>query len=486
MRQTSEPPSFLHTLKGLLAKAPVPSTCSSYSRLILLHGLFSVTANLHARDLATLGVGRPASSSDETGTTTNSSSTPPYVGSPPYAMDIWKDILERAIDTWSFSLLSRDPSLSLQAARTLHHMAHVAIHTNIIDFHIVAGAPPLLGSTLSRNDCVKAKARVCAWSKRPEAKKALYHCLRLVQDTVFTGGRYRASEDNIALRSWCLYHATLVLWAYGYMVEENDASENKGGGGPEVTKQQQQNKRRRVVTNRQVSSLGGRVDPTMLATDGDAMKSDMRTESRKDSVAFGAEEYLVRMLMLLEGGGSNSNSNSALKTLTTSTSTTNHSPNNLDGERDIGYAPPNSTSSTGGGANATAMLEGANQTRDLILFVREGLVGCRWELLQEAYDTLGRLVGIGPPASATSAAANPGPGPEPGSAGPAAANVNQNMNVNANATAAGVPPVPPVPTTAAAAAAAAATGAAGVGTTAANFSVPGSGMAASAPVGTWR
>jgi hypothetical protein len=34
----------------------------------------------------------------------------------------------------------------------------------------------------------------------------------------------------------------------------------------------------------------------------------------------------------------------------------------------------------------------ANQTRGLLSTVRESLRDCRWELLQEAYTTLGRLI----------------------------------------------------------------------------------------------
>ena len=35
----------------------------------------------------------------------------------------------------------------------------------------------------------------------------------------------------------------------------------------------------------------------------------------------------------------------------------------------------------------------AQETAELLQAVRESLEGCRWELLREAYDTLGRLIG---------------------------------------------------------------------------------------------
>jgi len=268
IRTTPEPPHFLPTLKALLGKTPVPSTCSAYARLILLHGLFSVTTHLQAKDASTLGVGAGKHTLNED----------------------WRDILDRAINTWSFSLFSQTPSLCLDAARSLHRMAHITIHTNVVDFNIVAGAPSLLGSLLSKNDKARANNRVRAWSERPESRKAVYHSLLLVQETVFTSRTYRAWEDNIQLRPWCLYHATLVLWAYGYM-REGVADETSG--------------------------------------------------------VMGAEEYLVRMLTSLTGG--------------------DESP-----------------------------IVGANRTTGLIQTVRNCLEGCRWELLEEAYVTLGRLIGISP------------------------------------------------------------------------------------------
>lgn len=269
MRKCPESPGFLPVLKQLLARHPIPSHCSAYGRLILLHGLFSVTAHLKARDLATLGVGRMATDS-------------PRVG----PVDSWKDTLERAMDTWSFSLVSRSSSLALEASKPLHRMAYVAIYTEIADMHILAGAPSLLGSLLSETDRSRATARVRAWSILPDAKRALYHCLLLVQEVMFTGQQYRAAHDNIALRPWALYHATLILWAYGFMTREREGHQHR---------------------------------------------------------SCTAEEYLVRMLMLLRN----------------------------DSE-EIGSV--------------------AQQTTELLQAVRESLEGCRWELLQEAHKTLGKLV----------------------------------------------------------------------------------------------
>lgn len=272
MRKSSKSPGFLPVLKSLLSRTPIPSLCSAYARLILLHGLFSVTAHLKTRDLATLGVER------------SSSANSPRMGT----IDTWRDTLERAMDTWSFSLVSRSSSLALEASKPLHRMAYVAIYTDITDMHLLAGAPSLIGGLFSDADKFRATARVRAWSEKPESRKALYHCLLLVQEILFSGQVYRASDDNIALRPWSLYHATIILWAYG----------------------------------------------SMMARKGNVLETFFPCT---------AEEYLVRMLMLLR-------------------------------------------------TDSEEMCSVASQTGELLQAVRDSLEGCRWELLQEAYETLGRLL----------------------------------------------------------------------------------------------
>ncbi|KAJ9268260.1 transcriptional regulator family: Fungal Specific TF [Paecilomyces variotii] len=204
MQKTPRSPGFLPVLKGLLGGTPIHSNCSPYARLILLHGLFSVTDHLKARELATLGAGQHSLESSA------------RVG----PIDTRKDTLKKALDTWSFSLVSRSSSLALEASKPLYHMAYVAIFTNMADIHILAGAPSLSGSLLSDSERFQAIGRLLSWSLKQESKKAIYHCLLLIQELMFTGQQYRARTDNIPLRPWSLYQATLVLWVYGFMVHD--------------------------------------------------------------------------------------------------------------------------------------------------------------------------------------------------------------------------------------------------------------------------
>ena len=72
-------------------------------------------------------------------------------------------------------------------------MAYITIYMSIIDIYIIAGAPSLLEVLLSPNDKARADTHI------REARKALNHSLLLIQESLFTGRPYRASEDNISL-----------------------------------------------------------------------------------------------------------------------------------------------------------------------------------------------------------------------------------------------------------------------------------------------
>lgn len=213
MAHNPKPLLFLPTLKALLQKSLVPAACSDFSRFILLHGLLNLTTHLHARDGTTLGIG--------------SGHIPPSrdASAASGQVDDWKDIVSNAINTWSFSLLSLQPSLCLQAGQPLHRLAYIALHAHLTDFLAITKDRALLENPLIKRDYIKAEARVVSWSKTEEAKQSIYHSLLLVKETMFMGQRYCAREDNIVLRPWSLYHAVLVLWAYGNITgPERDAT----------------------------------------------------------------------------------------------------------------------------------------------------------------------------------------------------------------------------------------------------------------------
>ncbi|KAJ5777441.1 hypothetical protein N7520_000687 [Penicillium odoratum] len=272
---------FLPTLKALLQDAITPAAYSEYARFILLHGLISLQTHLQSTSRLTMGIEKgstedPKSVSDPSGA---KSST--LKASPP-----WANMISTAIAAWSDCLLSLQPSLCLEAARPLYRMAQITLHVSMVDLLTLAMDPDHLGSAHARSTYDEAKARMSAWATTKSAREAVRYSLLLVQETMFSGHRYRASDDNIAPRPWCLYVAALTLWMYGVMTE--------GPASPEIE------------------------------------------ESK-------AEEYLIQMTRALKGG-------------------------------QMDYVE-------------------ANQTAGLMRAVRDALENCRWELLQDAHEILGRLGG---------------------------------------------------------------------------------------------
>jgi hypothetical protein len=294
---------FLPTLKSLLRENVVPSHCSEYTRFVLLHGLMSLQTHLQAGSRLTLGIEveklhayariHDPHQPDCLGGISSSSS------SSNNSTPVWQNTVDAALDTWSTSLFSLQPSLCLEAARPLHRVAQITLHVSVLDIHTLAMDPYFLsgpshlnadsGTSLTNINTTKALTRLQRWAHTESARRACRYALLLVQETMFSGKRYLAREDNVAPRPWCLYIAVLTLWVYGLVTE-----------GP--------------------------------ASDG--------------GITAGAEEYMIRMTRAMQQ------------------------------------------------ANPTnPVICGTNQITGLIRAVRDALMGCRWELLQEAHLVLRRLGG---------------------------------------------------------------------------------------------
>jgi hypothetical protein len=269
-----QPPGFLPTLKAILGGVAQPASggISDFSRLILLHGFLSLITNIHAREAATLGIGGSASktSAPESSTAvvvSNTTSNPTNHSSESSSRrgsvtsthpDSWSAILTRALTSWSFTLLSLNPSLPLEAARPLYRLSHITLSSpSLVDFHILARDPAFLDNPLSQLEWRKTERRLREWGRTEGAREAVRHAVLLVKETCLSGGgrRYLAREDSVAVRPWCLYLAVLLLWCFGWLVEDGDAS--------------------------------SATQPLQLDTD----------------VTLGAEEYIARMLSALEKEG---------------------------------------------------------------------------------------------------------------------------------------------------------------------------------------
>ncbi|KAL3465896.1 fungal-specific transcription factor domain-containing protein [Aspergillus heterothallicus] len=236
MEITASTPSsvvlFLPALKSMIHRNTIPPSCSEYGRFILLHGLMSLQTHLHAGSRLTLGIeagkpqnskeSAPADGGERTTTAPSTTETP---------IKPWVPLISAALDSWSSCLFSLQPSVCLEAARPLHRIAQITLHISVIDIHTMALDPERLENPVARANYEKTKARMQRWCFSDSAREAFRHALLLVQETMFSSGSlYRARDDRIAPRPWCLYIAVLMLWVYG-VITEGELPDGGGGGG---------------------------------------------------------------------------------------------------------------------------------------------------------------------------------------------------------------------------------------------------------------
>ncbi|KAL2153065.1 hypothetical protein VTH82DRAFT_4220 [Thermothelomyces myriococcoides] len=221
--------SFLEGLKRTLSGQEVQT--NAFGRTILMAGLLSVSWHMNQRDLQVNSLGGGVSQA---------------LG----GRDKWRGTLTRAFDSWKSdfdkTLLRRgeDPynyedrneaNVVFESRMVLHHLAHMAMHVDIVDCQIFARAKRLLGRAIGPQDLNSAQRRMKdIWAPSAKARDATYYALKFLQsvllpDTVNTPGSnnsygrqdelYSARDDVLLNRPWVLYFAALVVWCYGYALE---------------------------------------------------------------------------------------------------------------------------------------------------------------------------------------------------------------------------------------------------------------------------
>lgn len=234
MSRGIKPVSFLEGLKRTLSHQEVQT--NSFGRTVLMAGLLSVSWHMHQRDLQVNVLGGGVIHS---------------LG----GRDKWRATLTRAYDSWKADFdkslnrgeFAADPYLSSHPANrkhfnivfesrmVLHHLAHMAMHADIVDVQMFARAKRLLGRVIGPQEFNSAQRRIKdGWAPSARARDATYYALKflcsvLIPDAVSPSqaagydpegmGPYNAKDDVLLNRPWVLYFATLVVWCYGYALE---------------------------------------------------------------------------------------------------------------------------------------------------------------------------------------------------------------------------------------------------------------------------
>lgn len=225
-----KPVSFLEGLKRTLNAQEVRTT--SFGRTILMAGLLSVTWHMNQRDLQvnSLGVSQALGGRDK------------WRGSLTRAFDLWKHDFDRSLaNNKELAPGSRlyptdqDDNVVFESRTVLHHLAHMAMHVDIVDCQIFARAKRLLGRTIGPQDLNSAQRKMRdIWAPTAKARDATYYALRFLctvllpedrmpgahgYSTVEPRFNYSARDDALLNRPWVLYFAALIVWSYAFALE---------------------------------------------------------------------------------------------------------------------------------------------------------------------------------------------------------------------------------------------------------------------------
>jgi hypothetical protein len=224
-----KPISFLEGLKRTLNGQEVRT--NSFGRTILMAGLLSVSWHMNQRDLQvnSLGVSHALGGRDK------------WRGSLTRAFDLWKTDFDRSLARQTETTPTpyiyserKHEGIVFQSRTVLHHLAHMAMHVDIVDCQIFARAKRLLGRTIGVQDLNSAQRRMKDnWAPTAKARDAAWYALRFLCTVLLpeesTSGihsnlsdshfDYSARDDELLNRPWVMYFAALIVWCYGFAME---------------------------------------------------------------------------------------------------------------------------------------------------------------------------------------------------------------------------------------------------------------------------
>lgn len=230
MSRDIKPVSFLEGLKRTLSHQEVRTT--SFGRTVLMAGLLSVTYHMHQRDLQVNilggGVIQALGGRDKWRATLTR------------AYDSWKSDFDKSLeqcessmDPYHHDALSHEYITVVQSRTVLHHLAHMAMHADILDCQMFARAKRLLGRPIGPYEFNSAQRRIKEfWAPSARARDATFYALKFLNSVLapdqagssYPGHSpqakpYETRDDVLLNRSWVLYFAVLVVWCYGFAME---------------------------------------------------------------------------------------------------------------------------------------------------------------------------------------------------------------------------------------------------------------------------
>ena len=236
-----KPISFCEGLKSTLKREPVRT--NAFGRTALMAGVLNVSWHMNQRDTQVRSLGDVKAFNGQ---------RHKWRGDLTRAYDFWrKDFDDSTLGDSSsyrdhgtnsktpllFQLSKPDSNPDdnniFESKTVLHHLAHMAMHMDIISCQIYAKAERLLGRATLPSDKINAQYRICQfWVRRPSARDATWYSLKFLKEVLIPPnhdpltGRlipvldesqaYSARDDYLLNRPWVLYYAALIVWSYGF------------------------------------------------------------------------------------------------------------------------------------------------------------------------------------------------------------------------------------------------------------------------------
>ncbi|KAG9954911.1 hypothetical protein KCU85_g472, partial [Aureobasidium melanogenum] len=221
------PMSFLEACKRTLNGQHVQT--NTFGRVTIMAGLMSVSWHMRMQDVRanSIGVGKQDSWADQLAS----------------ACNFWRRDFDASLNQSSsnISVYLHDRMLSdvmdkekvFESRTVLHHLARMAMHVDIVDCQILAGAKRSLGRVITANDhALTAKKLKETWAPSHGARDAVFYALHFLSAVLLPEGdgssglnlgarglAYSARDDNSLNRPWVLYFAALVVWTYGFCLD---------------------------------------------------------------------------------------------------------------------------------------------------------------------------------------------------------------------------------------------------------------------------
>jgi len=228
--------TFVEGIKKILGGHKVRT--NTFGRVVLMAGLLNVSWHLNQRDLQVALL----TAKDTLGQTTRWQS--PMIR----AIDFWKKDFDDSIAKSSSSSQMSAASYGkdkcgvdhrdniLESRMCLHSLAHMAMHIDIIECEMFAGAPVVLGREIHSGERKSTMNRILnEWAPSARGRDAVYHALRflrevLVPEEALNNQRrgnagsgptftYSARDDYLLNRPWILYFSCMIVWCYGFALD---------------------------------------------------------------------------------------------------------------------------------------------------------------------------------------------------------------------------------------------------------------------------